>query len=160
MPEEADAPTTLTEDASSQSRRALLGRAAVGVAAMATVGSAAGPALAAKSAGAWDHSHSHFFHERVLDFIITQELFGVTVVSEAVRRAPGTPSEQFLPVLRAAVETEFDHVRALQAVGATPLTSSFWVPDAAFGDVVRIVETRPLSKLKRWRMIEIVEKAK
>jgi small subunit ribosomal protein S17 len=28
------------------------------------------------------------------------------------------------------------------------------------GDVVRIVETRPLSKQKRWRLIEIVEKAK
>jgi small subunit ribosomal protein S17 len=28
------------------------------------------------------------------------------------------------------------------------------------GDVVRIVETRPLSKLKRWRLEEIVEKAK
>ncbi|MGQ0815429.1 MAG: 30S ribosomal protein S17 [Gemmatimonadota bacterium] len=28
------------------------------------------------------------------------------------------------------------------------------------GDVVRIVETRPLSKLKRWRIVEIVEKAK
>jgi small subunit ribosomal protein S17 len=28
------------------------------------------------------------------------------------------------------------------------------------GDVVRIVETRPLSKLKRWRLIEVVEKAK
>jgi small subunit ribosomal protein S17 len=28
------------------------------------------------------------------------------------------------------------------------------------GDVVRIVETRPLSKQKRWRLIEVVEKAK
>lgn len=28
------------------------------------------------------------------------------------------------------------------------------------GDVVRIVETRPLSKLKRWRLVEIVERAK
>jgi small subunit ribosomal protein S17 len=28
------------------------------------------------------------------------------------------------------------------------------------GDVVRIVETRPLSKTKRWRLVEIVEKAK
>jgi len=27
------------------------------------------------------------------------------------------------------------------------------------GDVVRIVETRPLSKDKRWRLIEVVEKA-
>ena len=28
------------------------------------------------------------------------------------------------------------------------------------GDVVKIAETRPLSKLKRWRIVEIVEKAK
>ncbi len=31
---------------------------------------------------------------------------------------------------------------------------------AQVGDVVQIMETRPLSKLKRWRLIEIVEKAK
>jgi small subunit ribosomal protein S17 len=31
---------------------------------------------------------------------------------------------------------------------------------AHVGDVVRLEETRPLSKLKRWRMVEIVEKAK
>lgn len=28
------------------------------------------------------------------------------------------------------------------------------------GDVVKIMETRPLSKTKRWRLVEIVEKAK
>ena len=28
------------------------------------------------------------------------------------------------------------------------------------GDLVRIMETRPLSKTKRWRLVEIVEKAK
>jgi small subunit ribosomal protein S17 len=27
------------------------------------------------------------------------------------------------------------------------------------GDVVRVVETRPLSKQKRWRLIEVVERA-
>ena len=31
---------------------------------------------------------------------------------------------------------------------------------AGVGDTVRIIETRPLSKLKRWRLAEIVEKAK
>lgn len=31
---------------------------------------------------------------------------------------------------------------------------------AATGDTVRIAETRPLSKSKRWRVVEIVEKAK
>jgi small subunit ribosomal protein S17 len=28
------------------------------------------------------------------------------------------------------------------------------------GDTVRIMETRPLSKNKRWRLVEIIEKAK
>jgi small subunit ribosomal protein S17 len=28
------------------------------------------------------------------------------------------------------------------------------------GDIVRVMETRPLSKDKRWRVVEIVEKAK
>jgi small subunit ribosomal protein S17 len=32
--------------------------------------------------------------------------------------------------------------------------------EAGAGDVVRIVETRPISKLKRWRLLEIVERAK
>ena len=32
--------------------------------------------------------------------------------------------------------------------------------DAHVGDTVRLVETRPLSKTKRWRVAEIVEKAK
>ena len=32
--------------------------------------------------------------------------------------------------------------------------------DAKIGDKVRVVETRPLSKLKRWRVVEILERAK
>lgn len=32
--------------------------------------------------------------------------------------------------------------------------------DANVGDRVRIVETRPLSKQKRWRVVEIVERAR
>jgi len=32
--------------------------------------------------------------------------------------------------------------------------------DCAIGDTVRIMETRPLSKTKRWRLVEILEKAK
>lgn len=32
--------------------------------------------------------------------------------------------------------------------------------EARAGDKVRIMETRPLSKLKRWRVVEIVERAK
>jgi small subunit ribosomal protein S17 len=32
--------------------------------------------------------------------------------------------------------------------------------ECGIGDTVKIMETRPLSKLKRWRMVEIIEKAK
>lgn len=28
------------------------------------------------------------------------------------------------------------------------------------GDIIRVVETRPLSKVKRWRLLEVVEKEK
>lgn len=32
--------------------------------------------------------------------------------------------------------------------------------ECAQGDLVRIMETRPLSKLKRWRVVEIVQRAR
>jgi small subunit ribosomal protein S17 len=43
-------------------------------------------------------------------------------------------------------------------------TSKFFAHDEKnecnMGDIVQIMETRPLSKLKRWRLVQIVEKAK
>ena len=42
-------------------------------------------------------------------------------------------------------------------------TMKFYAHDekntARTGDVVRIVETRPLSKLKRWRLAEVIQRA-
>ena len=32
--------------------------------------------------------------------------------------------------------------------------------DAHVGDTVRIMETRPVSKNKRWRLVEVIERAK
>jgi small subunit ribosomal protein S17 len=32
--------------------------------------------------------------------------------------------------------------------------------EAHIGDIVKIMETRPLSRSKRWRLVEVVEKAK
>jgi small subunit ribosomal protein S17 len=32
--------------------------------------------------------------------------------------------------------------------------------EASIGDLVRIMESRPMSKTKRWRLVEIVEKVK
>lgn len=43
-------------------------------------------------------------------------------------------------------------------------TSKFMVHDenndSHVGDVVKIMETRPLSKSKRWRLVEVLERAK
>ena len=43
-------------------------------------------------------------------------------------------------------------------------TSSFHAHDekneCSIGDLVRIMETRPLSKTKRWRLVEVIEKVK
>jgi len=43
-------------------------------------------------------------------------------------------------------------------------TTSFHAHDekneCTIGDIVKIMETRPLSKTKRWRLVEVVEKAK
>ena len=43
-------------------------------------------------------------------------------------------------------------------------TSKFHAHDdkneCSIGDIVRISETRPLSKTKRWRLVEVVEKVK
>ncbi len=49
--------------------------------------------------------------------------------------------------------------------GKTMLTSSKLAVhdeknEAHPGDMVRVIETRPLSKNKRWRLVEIVERAK
>lgn len=32
--------------------------------------------------------------------------------------------------------------------------------ECGIGDIVKIMETRPMSKTKRWRLVEVVEKAK
>ena len=44
------------------------------------------------------------------------------------------------------------------------ITKKFYAQDSEnktdIGDLVKIMETRPLSKTKRWRLVEIIEKVK
>jgi small subunit ribosomal protein S17 len=58
------------------------------------------------------------------------------------------------------VERRFPHPRYKKIVTAF---KKFYAHDekseAKIGDTVRIEETRPLSKLKCWRLVEVVEKA-
>jgi hypothetical protein len=88
----------------------------------------------------------------VLDFLVTEEALGVTFVTAAIERGPGTPSEAFLPVLRNAVTQEYHHVQALKDAGGNALTTSYWFPDAAFDNgniglfqTLEIVETIEIS---------------
>jgi small subunit ribosomal protein S17 len=57
------------------------------------------------------------------------------------------------------VERRFPHPRFRKVVTAY---KKFYAHDekgeARPGDRVRIVETRPLSKIKRWRLVEIIER--
>ena len=110
-------------------RRRMLGRAGA-LAAAGGVTALAGPGVAGAAVTGRSHGHRSLGH--FLNFTVTQEQFGVTALTNAIRKAPGTPSEQFVGVLRAAVTTEFTHVEALEAIGAEPLTSRFWIPDAVF----------------------------
>ncbi len=59
-----------------------------------------------------------------------------------------------------AVEQRFRHPVYGKVVRKTP---RFYAHDAKNecqeGDLVRIAECRPLSKLKRWRVVEIIKKA-
>ncbi len=115
---------TPVEQEVARTRRDVLGKAAVGLAAAGGAASLAGRAEAAPSPRAL---------KGVVDFIATQEAFGVTFLTEGIRRSPGTPSAQFAPILKAANTTEFDHLRALeQRLGAKRLVKQYWIPEAAF----------------------------
>jgi len=88
----------------------------------------------------------------VLDFLVTEEQLGVTLVSAAIKNAPGTPSEAFLPVLRNGVTTEYHHVQALKEAGGKPLTTKYWFPDAALDnggigifETLEVIETIEIS---------------
>lgn len=65
---------------------------------------------------------------------------------------------------RTAIVEASDRVRHPRYGKTVQRTSRLAVHDAhnelGVGDRVRIIETRPLSKTKRWRLVEIVERAK
>lgn len=90
--------------------------------------------------------------KEVLDFLVTEEQLGVTLVTAAIERAEGTPSEAFAPVLRNAVTQEYHHVQALKDAGGTPLTTRYWLPDSAFDEgrvglfsTLEVIETVEIS---------------
>jgi small subunit ribosomal protein S17 len=65
---------------------------------------------------------------------------------------------------KTAVVAVVDRVRHRKYAKTVQRTRRLYVHDenneASAGDKVRVAETRPLSKLKRWRLVEIVERAR
>jgi small subunit ribosomal protein S17 len=70
-------------------------------------------------------------------------------------------SDKMNSTLVVAVNERVSHARYAKTVQRT---KKLYVHDekneAKLGDKVRVQETRPLSKLKRWRLTEIVERAR
>ena len=65
---------------------------------------------------------------------------------------------------KTAVVATVDRVRHRRYAKTMQRTSKLYVHDEAndlqVGDRVRVQETRPLSKLKRWRLVDVIERAK
>jgi len=60
-----------------------------------------------------------------------------------------------------AIETRVPHPLYKKIVKRTyKLKAHDESNECGAGDVVRVMETRPLSKEKRWRLVEVIEKAK
>jgi len=60
-----------------------------------------------------------------------------------------------------AVETRVPHPLYKKIIKRTyKLKAHDETNECVPGDVVRVMETRPLSKEKRWRLVEVIEKAK
>ncbi len=59
------------------------------------------------------------------------------------------------------VEDHVAHKKYKKIIGRTyRLKAHDEMNECGVGDIVKVMETRPLSKDKRWRVVEIVEKAK
>jgi small subunit ribosomal protein S17 len=85
-----------------------------------------------------------------------------TVEKRGIRkeRVGDVISNKMTKTIVVRVQRRFPHPRFKKVVTAY---QKFYAHDekaeAKVGDIVRIEETRPLSKLKRWRLVAVVEKS-
>ena len=112
--------------------------------------------------------------ERSLGFVAVQPRNGTVTIPAEARRAlrldlPGAQVEVILRdhdlVLVPHVAVRLEQVRRHRLYEKVLReTNTLHAHDerneAGEGDIVRVVECRPLSRTKRWRLVEILEKAK
>ncbi|MCI8938802.1 MAG: 30S ribosomal protein S17 [Dorea sp.] len=88
---------------------------------------------------------------------------GVKVVERNLRktRTGKVVSNKMDKTIVVAVEDHVKHALYNKIVKRTyKLKAHDEANECGIGDVVKVMETRPLSKDKRWRLVEIMEKAK
>ena len=89
-----------------------------------------------------------------------------TTTSEAARakrkeRVGEVISNKMAKTIVVRVERRFPHAKLRKVMTAyKKLYAHDEKSEAKVGDRVRIEETRPLSKIKRWRLMEIVERSR
>jgi small subunit ribosomal protein S17 len=70
-------------------------------------------------------------------------------------------SDKMEKTITIAVEKKVKHPKYGKFVSTTKkFTAHDENNECGVGDTVKIMETRPLSKNKRWRLVEVLEKAK
>ena len=82
-------------------------------------------------------------------------------VSSSKARVGTVISDKTATTVVVAIEDRVAHPLYKKIVGRTyKLKAHDEENTCGVGDIVKVMETRPLSKDKRWRVVEIVEKAK
>ena len=107
---------------------------------------------------AWDYLQAADYDAAILD-IMMPHLDGLSVLKKL--RAAGKTTPVLLLTARDAIADRVAHPLYKKIVKRTyKLKAHDELNQCGVGDRVRVMETRPLSKDKRWRVVEIVEKAK
>lgn len=125
---------------SGPTRRQLLARASATTALVAA--SASGAVLAPAEA---DAAHTLDTPTSFLDTAVTAEAFAVTLLTMLVKDPSATGVTPFIEILKAVNKAEYDHYRALTGLGAKPITTRFWVPNA-FLDPAQVFPTLELAE--------------
>src|ERR1700677_697663 len=90
---------------------------------------------------------------------MAEEIKNLTPRGHRKERVGEVISNKMTKTIVVRVERRFPHPRYKKVVTGY---SKFYAHDekseAKVGDRVRIIETRPLSKMKNWRLVEVVER--
>jgi len=92
---------------------------------------------------------------------VAAEAATTTARGKRKQRQGEVVSNKMAKTIVVKVERRFPHPKFKKVVtGYSKFYAHDEKNDAKVGDTVRIEETRPLSKLKRWRLVEVVERAR